>query len=104
MALSDFQKLTSAQLESADTLFLTRAESIAELRSAAGGLVAGKAEVMSPIESDLKQGDLITAVNGIAVASTAELRSELERMSPQDAVVLRIERQGVFQYLSFEMD
>jgi serine protease Do len=80
------------------------AESIGEFRSPAGVLVAGKADVMNSIQTDLKQGDLITAVNGVVVASTAQLRSELERLAAQDPVVLRIERQGVFQYLSFEVD
>jgi len=80
------------------------AQSFPELRSEAGVLVAGKAEIQSAVQIDLKQGDLITAVNGIVVANTSELRSELARLASEDPVVFRIERQGVFQYLSFEMD
>lgn len=49
-------------------------------------------------------GDVIRSVNGIVMTGTNDFRSELERFKTGDPVVLEIERQGTYQFVSFEME
>lgn len=80
------------------------AESVSGLRSSAGAIVAGKVDYTPAIDADLAVGDVIRSVNGILLANSDDLRSELERFKVGDAVVLQVERQGTYQYVSFEME
>lgn len=77
---------------------------LATLRSSAGVVVAGKVDYPPPIDSDLTAGDVIRSLNGIRLTGASHLRSELERFKTGDAVVLEVERQGRFQFVSFEME
>ena len=77
---------------------------LATLRSSAGVVVVGKVDYTPPIDADLAAGDVICSLNGIQLTGTSHLRSELERFKTGDAVVLEVERQGRFQFVSFEME
>jgi serine protease Do len=75
-----------------------------ELRSSYGLIVAGKVDYVPAIETDLSVGDVIQSVNGSRVSSAKELRAQLQQFKAGDAVVLRIERQGLYRFLPFEME
>jgi serine protease Do len=75
-----------------------------EMRSSAGVIVVGKVDYIPAIETSLTVGDVIQSVNGSAVRGAGDLRSQLSRFQPGDAVVLRVERQGMYQFVCFEME
>jgi serine protease Do len=77
---------------------------LAPLRSSSGVVVAGKVDYTPAIDAELAAGDVICSLNGVQVTGTSHLRSELERFKAGDAVVLEVERQGRFQFVSFEME
>jgi serine protease Do len=74
------------------------------LRSESGVLVAGLLGGEPAVAADLSAGDVIRSVNGSPIADSQQLRQSLARFKPGDAVVLEVERQSVFQYVSFEME
>ena len=74
------------------------------MRSYSGVIVAARALYAGDLESGLSPGDVIHAVNRTAISSVEDLRGALSRLKPGDAVVLQIERQGAYMYLSFEFD
>jgi serine protease Do len=67
-------------------------------------VVAGKVDYTPPIDADLAAGDVICSLNGVQLTGASHLRSELERFKTGDAVVLEVERQGRFQFVSFEIE
>jgi len=75
-----------------------------EMRSASGVIVVGKNESAPSLETDIDVGDVIQAVNGMTIKGVNELRAQLAHLKPGDAVVLRVERQGMYQFVPFEME
>jgi S1-C subfamily serine protease len=47
---------------------------------------------------------VVHSLNRTPVASVDQLRAAVAQLKPGDSAVLRIERQGQFQYLAFEME
>jgi S1-C subfamily serine protease len=82
----------------------SNANALSDLRSSSGVIVAGKVDYTPAIDVDLAVGDVIRSVNGIVMTGTHDFRSELERFKTGDPVVLEIERQGTYQFVSFEME
>lgn len=82
----------------------TVAESVCGLRSSTGVLVAGRVDYTPAVEAELGVGDVIRSVNGTSLTSAYDLRQEIERFKPGTAVVLEIERQGRFRFVSFDME
>ena len=80
------------------------ADAVPNLRSSAGVIVAGKVDYTPAIDADLVVGDVIRSINGVRLAGTSDLRSELQRFRAGDAVVLEVERQGTYRFVSFEME
>ena len=74
------------------------------LRSENGVLVAGLLGGEPAIAADLSVGDVIRGVNGSQLSNTQQLRLTLSGLKPGDPVVLEVERQGVLQYVAFEME
>lgn len=74
------------------------------MRRTTGVLVIGQAPGFGSIDTGLRIGDVIHAVNGTPVDSVEQLRSAVAQLKLEDAVVLQIERRGQFQYLAFEME
>jgi serine protease Do len=74
------------------------------LRSTAGAIVAGTSDRTPPVDTDLAAGDVIRTINRKPVISVGSFRSQLDGMKPGDPVVLQIERQGSFRFVSFEME
>jgi len=75
-----------------------------ELRSSHGVIVVGKVDYAPTIETELAVGDVIQSVNGTPVATVNELRSQFLRFRAGDAVVLKVESQGLYRFMPFEME
>jgi S1-C subfamily serine protease len=54
-------------------------------------------------EIPLVPGDVILSLNNIPVMTLDGLRTALKQLHPPDPVVLQIERESKFMYLSFEL-
>jgi serine protease Do len=75
------------------------------LRRDAGVVVAAVAsDAPYSQQGQLQAGDVIYAVNGKPIASVAELKTRAERLKPNDATVLQIEREGVLMYIAFRAE
>jgi len=77
---------------------------ISGLREPTGVLVAAKAAGAGSPENSLTTGDVIHALNGVRVTSLDGLRSALDQIKPDGAVVVQIERDGKLMYVSFQME
>lgn len=73
------------------------------LRVSSGVLVAARAADPS-VDISLTTGDVIHAINGVEVETMAALRSNLDHLASNTAVVLQIERDGRLMFVSFELD
>jgi serine protease Do len=80
------------------------AQNLPEMRSEHGVIVVAKVDYAPAIETELEAGDVIQAVNGTPIRNGNELRSRLSSLPTGSAVVLQIERQGLFRFMSFEME
>jgi serine protease Do len=80
------------------------ADLLPDLRETSGVIVIARAAESGASGASLATGDVIHAINGTPVTSLAFLRSELERIKPDQPVVLQIERDGGFMYLSFQLE
>jgi S1-C subfamily serine protease len=74
------------------------------LRVPSGVVVAARVDSERGPGSLLVKGDVIHAVNGVAVSSVEDLRTAVDGIEPRGAVVLQIERDGQLTYVSFERD
>jgi serine protease Do len=87
------------------TLDPALANAMGPLRSRSGVIVATATEgAFDPEGEGLAPGDVIHAVNGQWVTSVAALRTTIDAVKTNDAVVLQVERRGVVRYVSFVMD
>jgi len=80
------------------------AESVSGLRSKSGALIVARTDYEPKISVDLAVGDVVRALNGKAVGSVDALRSALAGYKVGDPIVLEVERQGVMQFVAFEME
>jgi len=71
------------------------------LRIPSGVIVAAKA-ADSKVDVSLASGDVIHAINGAPVDTIESLRSALDRLKPNAAVVLQIEREGKLMFIAFQ--
>ncbi len=74
------------------------------LRQASGIVVVAKTATVVGAENSLVTADIIHAVNGGAVNDLESLNSAMDRLKPGDNVVLQVEREGSFQYMTFQME
>jgi len=68
-----------------------------------GVLVSDILDTGPAADSDLRRGDIITAVNGEPVANRTELRHRVARMGPDHHVELRIVRDGNVMTVAFTL-
>lgn len=80
------------------------AATVPGIRMRSGVLITGKCAKREGTQTGLKVGDLIHEVNGTTVGSVAELRAVLAKLSSGSPVVLRVERQKQFLYLTSEVE
>jgi serine protease Do len=74
---------------------------VQDLRIPSGVVVIATAPEPGAPDLGLTTGDVIHAVNGNPIRTLDELRNAMERIKPDGAVVLRIERDGSMEYLAF---
>jgi serine protease Do len=74
------------------------------LRSAAGVVVAVLVPDSRDIDTGLRVGDVIYALNRESIDSLEKLRKAALALHDGDSVVLQIERDGRLQYIAFELD
>ena len=87
------------------TLTQQLAEMVPVLRVRSGVVVASTvAGALDAREGGLAVGDVISSVNGAAVAGLPELVQALERLKIGDPVVLHLERRGEMMYLAFTVE
>jgi serine protease Do len=79
-------------------------EGLPGLRSVKGLIVAAKVDYTPKLDADLEVGDIIRAINRIPLNRPEDLRSEIARYQPGDAIVLEVERKRVFQFTALEME
>jgi serine protease Do len=75
-----------------------------DLRRPSGVIVAALAADMLGAETDLRQADVIHALNGQLVETLDNLRDGLRRIPAGAPGVLQIEREGKLMYVTFEME
>ncbi len=73
-------------------------------RTDSGVIVVGRAPGFNSSETGLRPGDIIHALNRTPIESVEQLKSVVAKLKSRDAAVLRIEREGQFQYVAFEME
>ena len=74
------------------------------LRAGSGVIVLGHAPGLDSVDTGLQPGDVIHTLNRTPIDSVQQLQSAAAVLTAGDSVVLRIERQGQFQFLAFEME
>ncbi len=79
------------------------APSLSGLRTTSGVIVAARSADPN-VDVSLAAGDVIHAINGASVTTIEDLRSALDRLSPNSPVVLQIERQGKLMFIPFKLD
>jgi len=80
------------------------AQMLPELRKKYGVVVAARAAGSPYSGAGLDPGDVIYAVNGAPVTSVAALRQALDKLKPEDPLVLQIERENRLMYLDLELE
>jgi serine protease Do len=74
------------------------------LRLSRGVVVAAKSQQGQGRYLELQQGDVIHALNDIPVESLEVFRTTIDALKPGVAVVLLIERDAIFHFVSFEIE
>jgi S1-C subfamily serine protease len=74
------------------------------LRAAKGVLVAARTLDSTAVDTGLRPGDVIHAVNRTEISSVEQLRVLLQDIRRGDPVAIQIERDGKLGFLSFEME
>jgi serine protease Do len=80
------------------------ADALPGLRSTSGVIVAGTVDYTPRLDADLEVGDVIRSMNGAALSNTNDLRTRLTQLKPGEPVVFEVEREGAFQFVTFEME
>ncbi len=79
------------------------ARMLPDLRVPSGVIVVARTMESGEADNSLATGDVIHAMNGAPVTSLQGLRSVLDALKLDSAVVLQIERDGKLRYLAFQM-
>jgi serine protease Do len=82
----------------------TTLQVLSGLRVASGVVVVAKMTACEGVDNPLATGDVIHALNGVAISDLNSLFSELSRLNPDSFVALQVERDGILTYLAFQMD
>lgn len=82
----------------------TTASVLPDLRTSSGVVVAAVVDYEPLIAADLSAGDVIRSINGQPIRSVDDFRAQLAQFKATQPVVLEVERLGMFQFISFEME
>ena len=80
------------------------ASQLPSIRFPLGVIVAARAAIGGTADVSLVTGDVIHGVNGEPVRNVEQLRRLLDDISPGRPVVLQIERNGQFSFVTFDAD
>jgi S1-C subfamily serine protease len=80
------------------------AELMPELRRQYGLIVAVRSPDGQAQFIDLRQGDVIHAMNNMPAISVSSFREAVEDLTRGDSVALQVERDGRFRYVAFEIE
>ena len=73
-------------------------------RADSGIVVIAQAAGPNAVDTGLRSGDIIKAINRTELRSVSQLQAAVHQLKSGDPVVLQIQRDGNLQYLAFEMD
>jgi serine protease Do len=80
-------------------------QAVSTLRCSSGVLVVGlMSQPVDVPDTGLRSGDAVRAINGTEVTSVDDLQTALARLRPGSTVVLQIERNRQFSFLTFELN
>jgi len=71
-----------------------------DARGPDGAVIAAMSEGIDRGGWELYPGDIVHAVNGVTIHSVEDLRTRLNEISPEEPVVLQLERDGRFRYVT----
>jgi S1-C subfamily serine protease len=77
---------------------------LAGARSESGIVVVAQAAGSRTLNTGLKAGDIIRAIDRTPLQTVSQLQEIVRALRSGDPVVLQVERNGKLQYLAFEMD
>jgi serine protease Do len=72
------------------------------LRVPKGVLVAASVGAMPYFGDQLREGDVIHAVNGQRISTVDMLRNELDKLEKGQSIILQAERDGLFRFVALE--
>ena len=73
-----------------------------DARGSDGVVIAAMSEGIPRGSSKLSAGDVVHAVNGSAIHNMDGLRTTLNKIPPDEPVVLQLERDGRFRYITVD--
>ena len=79
-------------------------ELVSDLRLDSGVIVVGRLVSPDELENSLMAGDVIHAVNGLAISGLKDLTEALDAIQPPKPAVIQIEREGNFSYLTIQVE
>ena len=79
-------------------------DNLSGLRSRSGVVVAARVDYEPQVDTDLQAGDVIVAINNRSISSVSDLRSLLAQKKPGDPITARVEREGAYRYVTFQME
>lgn len=74
-----------------------------DLKATEGALIADFAERSTAKQAGLKEGDVITAVNGTRIRNMAQLQEQISKYRPGDKITLKVDRKGDTKEFSVEL-
>ncbi len=74
-----------------------------KLKTLAGAYVAAVDENSAAHDAGIKEGDVLTAINGVSVKTVSQLQEQVGRYRPGDKINVTIERDGKSQTLTVEL-
>ena len=77
---------------------------VGPLRLGGGVLVAGMPADAAPPADRFQPGDVIHAVSGTVVRALAELNAAVAGLADGDPACVQLERAGLLQFVTFEVD
>ena len=75
-----------------------------ETRQDSGVVVVAKVATAGEAENSLVTGDIIHALNGVAIKDLESLNSALDHLKPGSYVVLQVEREARLYYVTFQLE
>jgi S1-C subfamily serine protease len=99
-----FTDLATSHIERLGIFGLDLADTPPPIRSERVAVVVGNGRGFDAADTGLQPGDVISSLNRSTIESVAQLRDAVALLKRGALAVLRIERSGRFQFLTFQME